>query len=47
MDSAKDIRTGTSANGHHAQPGWDQATGAGLVDATAAVLEGWLSLHDH
>jgi serine protease AprX len=34
--SARDVTVGTSNNGQTAGPGYDGATGAGLVDATAA-----------
>jgi subtilisin family serine protease len=36
-DTARDVTAGTGALGEHAAPGYDLATGAGLVDAAAAV----------
>ncbi len=36
-NSAVDVLTGTSNNGESAGPGWDPATGFGLLDAEAAV----------
>lgn len=36
-NSAVDVLTGTSNNGEGAGPGWDPATGFGLLDAQAAV----------
>ena len=37
METARDITIGMSANGHYAHGGVDLATGAGVVDAEAAV----------
>jgi hypothetical protein len=36
-NSARDVQTGTSANGDTADPGWDAATGFGVLDGQAAV----------
>jgi len=36
-NSARDVQTGTSANGDGADPGWDVATGFGLIDGQAAI----------
>jgi subtilisin family serine protease len=36
-DTARDVTAGTGALGQQARPGYDLATGAGLVDAEAAV----------
>jgi hypothetical protein len=36
-NSARDVQTGTSANGDGADPGWDAATGFGLIDGQAAI----------
>ena len=38
MDSARDIKTGSTGTGETAGPGVDGATGAGLVDAKWAYL---------
>ena len=44
LESARDIVSGTSANGHIAQVGNDVATGAGLVDALSAIIAGWVAI---
>jgi len=36
-NSARDIQIGSSANGDAADPGWDAATGFGLIDGQAAI----------
>lgn len=36
-NSARDVQTGTSANGDTAAPGWDAATGFGVIDGHAAL----------
>jgi hypothetical protein len=36
--SARDVTVGTSNNGQLAGPGYDGATGAGLVDATRLII---------
>lgn len=36
-NSARDIQTGSSANGDNAAVGWDAATGFGLIDGQAAI----------
>ena len=36
-NSARDVQTGSSANGDGADPGWDAATGFGLIDGQAAI----------
>jgi hypothetical protein len=36
-NSARDVQTGSSANGDSAGPGWDPASGFGLIDGQAAV----------
>ncbi len=36
-NSARDVQTGSSANGDSADPGWDAATGFGLIDGQAAI----------
>ncbi len=38
MRTARDVTTGTNAMGNEAGPGYDLATGAGLVDADRAVM---------
>lgn len=38
VNTARDVTVGTSANGDTAGPGWDAATGAGLVDAKWAWI---------
>jgi hypothetical protein len=36
-NTARDVQTGTSGNGDTAAPGWDLATGFGVVDGLAAI----------
>ncbi len=36
-NSARDIQTGSSCNGDNAAPGWDAATGFGLINGQAAI----------